>query len=418
MSKIRVFIATTEGPAEVQRISEEDPAVQSVICLDGQAIALPVSGAYEAFVRRPTGVIEAAYGHPAFRLDAARPISEGLSWQLGVLVAHGLAAAGRLAGRTDAATAAIWLTGEVDRDFQVRPIAHLRDKLASSERLLAELAAAGLPVSLYAPERNLAELEPGWLADLGLAEAQRRILPVASAQEVFADLGLPAPKAGGCRHAKPGSRRAGLVAAGAMALAGLVLTGLMARDPAREPVSAAVAGIASSPPAADLAAKAVELRPTAGSSCAAWRMGVAEGERVVRRLRPEAETTSPASRALCALSYEITNDGGPRELWLLGARGAADAGSLDTTALLAARPLAPGESVEVEVRLPRRLAAPLMQHLVLVSAEPGAADMKDFLGKAAAGLERRLAPADWQGLIERLSGSGLPVTELRHQLSP
>ena len=419
--KLRVFIATTEGPAEVQRISEEDPAVQSVICLDGQAIALPVSAAYEAFVRRPTGLIEAAYGHPAFRLDVAQPVTEGLSWQLGVLVAHGLAAAGRLAGRTDAASAAVWLTGEVDLDHRVRPVAHLREKLKSSGRLLSELAAAGMPVSLYAPQESLAALAPDWLAGLGLADAQRRILPVASAEEVFADLGLPPPKAQ-CKSAKrpkarPPARRIGLIAGGAVAAAGLALAAFMARELPREPVPAAVAAVAQLGLTDAPIASSIELRARDGSSCAAVRMGVAAPERRVRRLPPSGELISQAD-ALCALHYEIANHDRPRALWLLAARGGSGADSLDTTTLLEARPLAAGESVAVEVRLPHRLSEPLVQHLALISAEPGAADIEAHLAKVTEGLERRLSPADWRTLVDRLALSGLPVTEFHHALTP
>ena len=65
----RIVIATTEGPAEVERLSEEDPDVRSVVCLQGKALALPISPDYDAFVRRPVGVIEARFGHACYRLD-------------------------------------------------------------------------------------------------------------------------------------------------------------------------------------------------------------------------------------------------------------------------------------------------------------------------------------------------------------
>ena len=65
MKRTAVYIATTEGPSEIQRITPEDSDVRSVICHDGKAIALPVSADYDSFVRRPTGVIEACFGHSA-----------------------------------------------------------------------------------------------------------------------------------------------------------------------------------------------------------------------------------------------------------------------------------------------------------------------------------------------------------------
>ncbi len=74
MSKTAVFIATTEGPTRLQRLTAEAPDVRSVICLGGRAMVLPISPDYDTFVRRPTGVIEACYGHNAYRMDISDPI--------------------------------------------------------------------------------------------------------------------------------------------------------------------------------------------------------------------------------------------------------------------------------------------------------------------------------------------------------
>lgn len=97
--KVRVFLATTEGVVQIERITRED-ARQSAICLKRTTKVLPVSAGYDAFVRPPSGVIEREFGpYPAgaFRLDVSAPVSEGESWQLGVFAAHALAAAGRRA---------------------------------------------------------------------------------------------------------------------------------------------------------------------------------------------------------------------------------------------------------------------------------------------------------------------------------
>ncbi len=88
MKQVTVHIATTDGPAEIERLTAEDPEVRSVVCLGGKAVALPISADYDAFVRKPTGVIEAYFGHGAWRIDLARPISGGMSWQLGAFIAH------------------------------------------------------------------------------------------------------------------------------------------------------------------------------------------------------------------------------------------------------------------------------------------------------------------------------------------
>src|SRR5205823_4539634 len=87
---------------------------------------------YNAFVARPTGVIERLFGHPCYRLDFSGRIDAGSSWQLGVLLAHALYAAGRLAQERDQATAVIWATGTVRAvDLTVARLATLPRKLCS-----------------------------------------------------------------------------------------------------------------------------------------------------------------------------------------------------------------------------------------------------------------------------------------------
>ena len=161
MSPVRVAVLTTTGPAEVERITEEDPELSSVVCLGGKAVSLPVSRAYDAFVREPTGVVQRHFGHPAYRIDVSAPIDEGYSWQLGLLAAHALAAAGRLAGKGDAADRVIWATGEVDRDLNVLPVDHVARKLdrAAADRTAADRTAAdraetrekGASLTVYVP---------------------------------------------------------------------------------------------------------------------------------------------------------------------------------------------------------------------------------------------------------------------------
>ena len=45
-AKVRVLIATTEGPVAVQKITAEDPEVPSVACLDGTTTVLSISDDY------------------------------------------------------------------------------------------------------------------------------------------------------------------------------------------------------------------------------------------------------------------------------------------------------------------------------------------------------------------------------------
>lgn len=136
---VRIYIATTEGPVEVQRITQEDPDVRSVVCVNGTAKALPISRDYDAFVKEPTGVVQRSFGHGAYRMDVSAPISAGNSWQLGAFIAHAFHAEDRLAGPDDKVDNAIWLTGELDRDLNVRAVDHIKDKLTASRALFTKM---------------------------------------------------------------------------------------------------------------------------------------------------------------------------------------------------------------------------------------------------------------------------------------
>ena len=166
--KIRVYVGTPEGPVAIERIMRE-AAPNSAMCIGRSTREATASAGYEAFVKQPSGVIERELGPfppGAFRLDVAADIGDGVSWQLGVFVAHALAAAGRLAEYHEDADAALWLTGEVANDLEVKPVGHVPDKLRASRGDFEALASSGTPVTLIVPEANReyldqAELPPG-----------------------------------------------------------------------------------------------------------------------------------------------------------------------------------------------------------------------------------------------------------------
>ena len=138
MTPTRVLIATTQGPVEVQRITEEDPEVNSVVCLGGKAVALPISSAYDSFVRDPTGVIQKYFGHSAYRVDVAAAVDDGFSWQLGVFAAHAFAQDGNLVSGGSEPGRTIFTTGEVDRDLNILPVDHVPEKLKKLAQALSE----------------------------------------------------------------------------------------------------------------------------------------------------------------------------------------------------------------------------------------------------------------------------------------
>lgn len=129
--KARVLIPTTTGPVEVLRLTEEDAAIdRSVACVDGTTETADIDRAYHAFVTSPTGIIERLYGHRCYRLDVSGRIDAGSSWQLGVLVAHALHAAGRLAREGEPADFVILATGAVRAvDLTVREVTYVSKKI-------------------------------------------------------------------------------------------------------------------------------------------------------------------------------------------------------------------------------------------------------------------------------------------------
>jgi hypothetical protein len=73
--KIRVLIATTNGPVEVLLLTQEDAAIgRSVACIGGTTDTADIASSYNAFVARPTGIVESLFGHACYRLDVSGPI--------------------------------------------------------------------------------------------------------------------------------------------------------------------------------------------------------------------------------------------------------------------------------------------------------------------------------------------------------
>jgi hypothetical protein len=193
--KLRVLIATTNGPVEIQLLTEEDAAVgRCVACIGGTTETADIASAYHAFVVRPTGVIEGRFGHSCYRLDVSARIDAGSSWQLGVLAAHALLAAGRLAQENDVADGILWVTGSVRPvDLTVGAVSHVPEKLANSLNRLTQELSAGRYVLLAVPAANAAEVSPSATKELLELGAEFVIVP--HAQALFDVLGMKLPEA-------------------------------------------------------------------------------------------------------------------------------------------------------------------------------------------------------------------------------
>jgi hypothetical protein len=185
--KTRIYIGTASGPVQVERIWREEGIAESMVCLRRTTEMLPIGAGYDAFVKRPSGVIEREFGpfEPgAFRLDLSATINQGKSWQLAVLAAHALARHGMLAGPDDAFERAVWLTGEVDNDLKVGGVTQVPEKIHGALPALTALVKEGVEVLLYVPEDN-AEALAG--ADLPAGISGNA---VATASEILNSIGV------------------------------------------------------------------------------------------------------------------------------------------------------------------------------------------------------------------------------------
>jgi len=335
LNKIRVYIPTTDGPVAVERITRE-PAAQSAVCVKRTTRVLPISAAYDAFVRAPSGVIEREFGpfeSGAFRLDVSGPIGDGESWQLGVFLAHALAVDGRLAGHEEACDHAVWATGAVDSDLCINAVSHVPEKIHLSQSLSEELATQNISLSAFVPGDNLAvasSVSAGF--SVSAANTVGDILAGLKADHVV-------PAALPTSTDAPQGR-------GASAMLWIVLgvTGFVAASyflfqsdkipsvtgqktapvvaakpqpepepqPKPEPKPVAPAVVKVEKPVAPLSIGIAELRAPSGVSCAAIQFGDAKPVVVpLVRLTADKFPDSPV-KGLCGLEFSVDAGGRPR----------------------------------------------------------------------------------------------------------
>jgi len=157
--RFAVFIATTDGPVQIQRISRERAPLSMVIRGSGSE-RLPVSDRYDDFARPGSGPVERFFGpfpEGGFRLEVSGSINSGDSWQLGVFLAHAVEAGDGLVlvrgdpTLEDSVNHIFWMTGQVDYDGQVSSVGHVQEKFYASRNALAAWLASGIPVTLVVP---------------------------------------------------------------------------------------------------------------------------------------------------------------------------------------------------------------------------------------------------------------------------
>ncbi len=432
MKQVTVHIATTDGPAEVQRLTAEDPEVCSVVCLGGKAVALPISADYDAFVRKPTGVIEAYFGHGAWRIDLARPISGGMSWQLGAFIAHALAEAGRLAAPDDRAKLALWASGEVDRDLAVGAVRDIGLKLDRSRDAFARLRADGVGILIAVPAANAAEAEVGVRDMFGADAMDIRIVAADTVNDVLSALRLPFrkrrrlwTKRSSARYPRKGRQKYGaLVGAVAVAVVMVALAGWNRGGEAQPPFTPAPrpmqAASATAPERApEIATGATVSRAPAGASCAEVHFGVRPASVEEWPVAGTGDLPALKLAGLCDLSYRITNSSREdRFVWVFAARDHAAGGHFRSRVLQRARRLGAGQSLQLDAMPPRRLDATLRQEFAVVVTSPGVKPADTALQKAVTAADAVRTRPDWDRLLQRAAEAGAAVYRIRQEFRP
>ena len=433
MRKIAVFVATTGGAVQIQRLTPER-APQSLICLSRSSTIMPISGEYDDFVRRGSGVIDREFGpfeYDSFRADVSATVGAGQSWQMAFFLAHAAEASAEtsLAETLDEADHVIWATGQVDYDLNVRPVDHLVEKLAASNALFDRLKDLPQPVSVIVPAgENYTALAGRTFADNFTALAAENAL------EICQSLGISAARNANdlAVHSPPPGKNGKMVAvgmAGALIFAAVVVVSASNQGAVAKWRNAVLSAIGADPekalparvntadlgPQKSLSGQSGELKvsvsilkPPPGSTCAQVIFG---------DQRPRTETLShdepgrvPASALsqVCGLTFAFD----------LGVISKYVAARLDVTSgryiESARRPSALSGAVSINglqtwsIEIPRRLEEPFSYRLIALSGDKRVDQDMDWLA----------SQSDWEGAVAKLAERAVQVVTRDHRVEP
>lgn len=419
MKSTAIFVATTGGPVRITRITRER-APRSMVCLKRSSTVLPISGAYDGFVRLGSGVIEKFFGpfeDGAFRLDVSDVIDAGQSWQLGFVVAHALTASGHYLAAEEEAQRVVWVTGEVDCDFAVGSVGHIAEKIHAARTALSSWIRAGREVILIVPEgQDHADAQA-----MGLPDGVR-LLAVRSASEALKSLQIDLPEnAPLTRNRVPAVRPApkeptrwvasGLAAASVAAIALAIWpaapTAVAPVADIEPPKAAVIAPLpapvatVSTAPVSNL--RLVERRAPTGHSCAEVQFGgVAAVESTI------AVGVASALDGLCGLGVAVDNGASADyvAVALDVLSGKLLYGTVKPSAFSGLKPFTGRH--EWAVDLPRRMSQPFEIRVIAVSGQRAAAEEAHWFA----------AQGGHPSAIKALEDKGFTVATLQHRVLP
>tara|TARA_B100000315_G_scaffold260857_1_gene326433 strand:- start:5007 stop:6293 length:1287 start_codon:yes stop_codon:yes gene_type:complete len=428
VKRLAIFVATTGGPAQIDRLTPEY-APHSMVCLKRGSDILPISGDYDDFVKRGSGVIEREFGpfdYASFRMDVTESIGVGKSWQLGVFAAHAVVASesAELADKDASPDQVIWLTGEVDYDLGVVSVGHIAEKVAASKTFFDNWHDAGVPVLALVPQaENLVEIDQAELPE-GV-----ELVGLSSTAELIAQLGLgptDAQPIAGSAKSQTGTSSAVASIIGTLLISVLILWAYMSgvnqeavKPAAEKAVQKSAEKLPPPPKPKKLAEKKVvqprkaetitvsERRPPAGGTCAKVHFGRIEAETQPIQ-SSNGDIAVSTLKNLCGLKFDF--DLGAKSKFIAAnldiESGAFVRGNVKPKLLSGITKTKGKQSWTIDV--PRRLAEPLQYRLnAIIGKEPVAAEMQ--------WLKRQ---SDWNQAVKTLAQKGFSVLTWRHKITP
>ena len=154
---IKLVIATTEAPATLTKLQQEEPILKSRMEWTGEFAPLHLS--YDDFVKQVIHKLwfaqEIQDKRPSFVAKLDEKITQGESWQLGMLIAHAANHVGWLEFENQECDV-IWASGILtnDDDLKIKRIESLALKLERSANLFEAVLKSGRGLTLCLPSEN------------------------------------------------------------------------------------------------------------------------------------------------------------------------------------------------------------------------------------------------------------------------
>lgn len=166
--KVRVLIATTAGPVEIESINDETAELGGfVACIAGGTSTAAFDRDYRAFVAARTGIIARFFGNDLFRLDVSHQIDTGLSWQLPVFIAHALHSIDCLAHKDQDAGTVLVATGAIRvLDQSIVSVGFVNEKVRLAFDTFRKSKIEKKNSIIIWPEANLSDVDTGLREEL------------------------------------------------------------------------------------------------------------------------------------------------------------------------------------------------------------------------------------------------------------